>query len=186
MRDYDPVGADTLADPFPKYAALRDRCPVHHNDRFDPPFFTVTRHDDVLGILRDVDTWSSRYGPGPMHTRAGGLVNDPPEHTEFRRLFVRGFTGRTVGALEQAIETLARELLDAMLPLGTGDFYHLYAHPLPMLVIASLLGVPAADLDDFGDMCDALTATYNLPDPAASGPPRARLDAYFQGHLDER
>src|SRR5437899_84724 len=96
MVEYDPLAPDTLADPFPAYAALRARCPVHHDTAFTPPFFTITRHDDVVDVLRDVEIWSSRYGPSPQYTRPSGLVNDPPEHTEFRRLFVRGFTPRTV------------------------------------------------------------------------------------------
>lgn len=183
---YDPLGADTLADPFPAYAELRRDCPVHHHADFTPPFFTVSRHQDVIDVLHDIDTWSSRYGPSPQYTRPSGLVNDPPEHTEFRRLFVRGFTPRTVGGLEDEIESIAIGLLDRMRQHGRGDFHALYAYPLPMTVIARLLGVPESDLELFKELCDDLTATYNLPDPRASGPARARLDDYLQGHIDER
>jgi cytochrome P450 len=183
---YDPMAPGVLEDPFPSYAELRETCPVHHHTGFTPPFFTVSRHADVMAVLGDVETWSSRYGPSPQYTRPSGLVSDPPEHTEFRRLFVRGFTPRTVGGLEGEIEAIATELLDAMAPRRSGDFHRLFAYPLPMTVIARLLGVPESDLALFKELCDGLTATYNLPDPQASGPARARLDAYVQRHIDER
>ena len=180
------MSADTLADPFPAYARLRAECPVHHHASFTPPFFTVTRHADVVEVLRDVETWSMKYGPSPQYTRGSGLVSDPPEHTEFRRLFVRGFTPRTVGGLEEELEQIASDLLDRMAPLGRADFHAAFAYPFPMTVIARLLGIPEVDLALFAEMSDDLTRTYNLPDPHASGPARARLDAYFKAEIERR
>lgn len=186
MAFYDPVGDETLADPFPAYERLRAECPVHHHASFTPPFFTVTRYDDVVEVLRDVETWSMKYGPSPQYTRGSGLVSDPPEHTEFRRLFVRGFTPRTVGGLEAELEQIARDLIDRMAPHGRAEFHSAFAYPFPMTVIARLLGIPEGDLGEFAEMSDDLTRTYNLPDPRASGPARARLDAYFQVEIERR
>jgi cytochrome P450 len=188
MSSYDPVAPETLEDPFPCYERLRAECPVHHHAGFTPPFFTVTRHDDVLDVLRDHATWSMRYGPSPQYTRGSGLVSDPPEHTEFRRLFVRGFTPRTVGGLEHELDVLARDLLDRMAaaPDRRAEFHTAFAYPFPMTVIARLLGIAEDDLDLFAEMSDDLTRTYNLPDPQASAPARARLDAYFRGEIDRR
>lgn len=183
---YDPLEPDVLDDPFPHYAELRRDCPVHHHRDFNPPFFTLSRYDDVIDALRDATTWSIRYGQSPQYTKPSGLVNDPPEHTEFRRLFQRGFTPRTIGGLEAEITALAVELLDAMAPLGRGDFHEHYAVKLPMTIIARMLGVPEADLALFKDMTDTLVATYNEPDPYASAAPRARFDRYFQRFIDER
>jgi cytochrome P450 len=187
---YDPLSPEVLADPFPFYARLREGCPVHHHGGFTPPFFTVTRYLDVLDVLRDADTWSARYGPSPQYTRPGGLASDPPEHTEFRRLFQRGFTPRTVGRLEDEIEELAGALVDEMAgeiaAAGCSDFHDAVAVRLPITVIARLLGVPESDHARFKAMTDALTATYNVPDPRASAEPRARFDQYFQAFIDER
>ena len=118
---YDPFAPDVLDDPMAAYARLRDQCPVHLNEKFSPPFYTVTRHRDVVEMLRDVDTWSSRYGQAPQYTRPINLNQDPPEHTEFRRLFQKGFTPRTIGRLEDEIEALATELLDDMVANGRTD-----------------------------------------------------------------
>lgn len=184
--DYDPLSESTLDDPFPAYAQLREQCPVHRFDGFSPPFFTLSRYDDVLAGLRDWELWSIRYGDSPHYMRPTGLFNDPPAHTGFRKLFNRGFTPRTVGRLEDEIEELARELASAVIDRGSGDFQEFYASPLPMTIIARLIGVPTSDLALFREMCDDLTATYNVPDPAASAGPRNRLDEYFQIHIDER
>jgi cytochrome P450 len=186
MSSYDPLSPTTLVDPFPAYAALRAGCPVHHHEGFTPPFFTLTRYEDVVDALRDADRFSMRYGPSPQYTRPSGLVNDPPEHTEFRRLFIRGFTPRTVHGIEAEIETLAGSLLDAMATVDGGDFHSLYAYPMPMTVIARLVGVPEADLHRFKRLCDDLTATYNAPDPTASAQARHAIDTYVQSHIDER
>lgn len=183
---YDPLSPSTLEDPFTAYRSLRAECPVHHYADFMPPFFTVSRYDDVLEVASQAELWSIRYGQSPQYTKSSGLVNDPPEHTEFRRLFQRGFTPRTIGGLEDEITALAVELLDEMEPLGAGDFHEHYAVKLPMTIIARMLGVPEGDLVLFKHMTDTLVATYNEPDPHASAEPRARFDRYFQRFIDER
>ena len=186
--DYDPFSAATLADPMAAYAELRANCPVHFHENFSPPFFTVTRHDDAVEILRDVELWSSRYGQTPQYSRGNGLGQDPPEHTEFRRLFQKGFTPRMIGRLEEEIEELGNALIDDMLVDGRteGDFHDLYACPLPIIVIAKLLGIPPSDLARFKVWSDALVATFNDPDPRAPDQTRGELEAYFQTHIDER
>ena len=75
---YDPFSPAVLVDPFPAYAALRAECPVHRFEGFDPPFYPITRHADVVGMLRDWETWSSHYGQSPRHTVTGCLFSDPP------------------------------------------------------------------------------------------------------------
>ena len=116
--DYDPFSPESLEDPFPQWKELRERCPVHHFDGFSPPFYNLTRHRDVMDALRNVEVFSNRYGPTPQFSPPIALNQDPPEHTEFRRLFQSGFTPRMVGRLEDEIEELASELVDAMVPKG--------------------------------------------------------------------
>jgi cytochrome P450 len=184
--DYDPFAAETLADPMAQYAHLRAQCPVHHFTDFNPPFFTLSLHDDVVEALKDVDTWSSRYGQSPQYTRPKNLNQDPPEHTEFRKLFQAGFAPRMVGRLEDEIVELANTLVDDMVGLGRGDLHDLYACPLPVIVIARLLGVPPADLAQFKAWSDELVGGFNSPDPYATDAVRAEMNVYFQAFVDER
>ena len=184
--DYDPFGPETLADPMAAYAALRERCPLHHHTDFQPDFYTVTRRDDVLTVLKDVDTWSSRYGQTPQFTKARCLNQDPPEHTEFRKLFQKGFTPRTVGALEEEITELASALIDDMIAAGSGDLHDLYACPLPVILIAKLLGIAPTELAQFKQWSDDLVACFNSPDPHAPDEIRAEMARFFQAAIDER
>jgi cytochrome P450 len=184
--DYDPFSAGVLADPMAAYAELRAQCPVHHFEDFTPDFWTVTRHDDVLAVLKDTETWSSRYGQTQHFVRAGCLNQDPPQHTEFRRLFQAGFAPRMVGHLEDEITALASSLLDDLEPLGRGDLHDLYACPLPVIVIATLLGIPPTELAQFKQWSDDLVATFNSPDKHAPDATREEMNAYFQGFIDER
>ena len=183
---YDPLAESTLADPFAAYRELRARCPVHHFDGFSPPFTTLSRHADVLEALKDHATFSYRHGPSPQFTRPSGLVDDPPGHTAFRRLFNRAFTPRSIAALEPEIARIAGGLVDSFAGAGAGDLHDLLAVPLPITVIAGLLGLPNGDIGGFKQMSDDLTASYNEPDPRASAEPRARFDRYFTELIERR
>ena len=92
VSSYDPLAPDTVADPFPAYAWLREQCPVHRTDQFGHPLYTVSRRADVHRILTDPWHWSNMRGPGVGYAgveRRGDLQRfDPPEHTS-RRKFAR-------------------------------------------------------------------------------------------------
>ena len=183
---YDPFSPEVLADPFSAYAALRTRAPVHYHADFNPPFYTLSRTEDVREALSKPEDFSIRYGQSPQYTRPSGLMSDPPEHTQFRSLFNRAFTPRTVRELEGPIARIGRDLLDHMLPRGQGDLHRDFASPFPTRMIAELMGIPPEDHRLFRQMSDDLTATYNEPDPAASLPPRQAFDAYFEKVIDGR
>ena len=183
---YDPFSPEVLADPWPAYAALREHAPVHYHADFNPPFYTLSRSEDVREALSKPEDFSIRYGQSPQYTRASGLMNDPPEHTQFRSLFNRAFTPRIVRELEGPIATIASGLLDRMLPQRSGDLHDGFASPFPTMIIAELMGIAAEDHREFRRMSDDLTASYNEPDPAASLPPRRAFDAYFQRVIDGR
>ena len=162
---YDPRSAETLTDPGPGWSALLRDDPVHYGDRFDPPFYTLSRHADVTDALRDIETWSSEFGQGPRFTAPGGLLSDPPEHTRFRRIVQRAFTPSQIEKLRPRIEQIAHELLDA----ASGETLELhddYACPLPVIVIAEVLGVPADDRGDFKRWSDVMVEAMGMEDPA--------------------
>ena len=184
--EYDPFSPGVLADPWPAYAELRRSAPVHYFADFTPPFYTLSRSDDVREALAKPEDFSIRYGQSPQYTRASGLMNDPPEHTQFRALFNRAFTPRSVKELEGPIARIAGDLLDRMLPQRRGDLHHDFASPFPTMIIARLMGIAPDHHRAFRRMSDDLTATYNDPDPAASRAPRQAFDAYFQNVIDER
>ena len=144
-------------------ATMRDEHPVWR-DRYG--MWHVFRHDDVEAILRDPATFSSdtaRLVPAAAPVRRGMLTQiDPPEHRALRRLVSATFTPRMVAGLEPRIRSLTGQLLD-----GAGERFDLVdalAFPLPVIVIAELLGLPADDRPLFRTWADGLF-TMQVGDP---------------------
>ncbi len=185
--DYDPVGADTLDDPFPAYAELRARCPVHHHDGLDNPMLTFSRREDVQWVLTDQATWSNRYGPGISFSddNVGDLQRyDPPVH-ETRRRFLRApFLPRTVDASRPGIAALANELVDSFAGREVIELHDDYALPLPVRAFTALMGIDDEAADDFKTWADALTIGMTYPDQARDA--RRAMSAYTRAQIEQR
>jgi len=113
------------------------------------------------------------------------LYVDPPTHSRYRKLVSRGFTARRVAALEEQVRRIARELLDAVDPSDDVDLVESIAAPLPLLVIAELLGVPGSDRDQFRVWSDAVmeAATAITDENALLS---LELMEYFDAALQQR
>ena len=139
-----------IADPYPVYQRLRAAEPVY----WDGGSWHLTRYADVLAALRDPrlvatrihpdEAWMEQTGLGPLfqtHARMM-LFTDPPDHTRLRSLVNKGFTPRVVEGMRPRIQRLVDELLDQVQPAGQMDIIRDLAYPLPVTVIAELMGVP--------------------------------------------
>jgi cholest-4-en-3-one 26-monooxygenase len=143
----------TSGPPHDQFAWLRANSPVHWHEG-EPGFWAVTRYEDVIHVSRRSDLFSSHRKLALFEElseeqialqRLMMLNQDPPEHTRRRSLVNRGFTPRTIGALEQHIRDICDDLLDKC--SGEIDFVTEVAAPLPLYVICELLGAPVADRD---------------------------------------
>nr|WP_090275916.1 cytochrome P450 [Mycolicibacterium komanii]CRL69057.1 cytochrome P450 [Mycolicibacterium komanii] len=162
--------ADTWADPWPMYRALRDHDPVHHvvpRDRPDHDYFVMSRHADIWAAARDHETFSSaqgltvNYGELELIGLADNppmVMQDPPVHTEFRKLVSRGFTPRQVEAVEPKVREFVVERIERIKSNGGGDIVAELFKPLPSMVVAHYLGVPEADRDKFDGWTEAIVA----------------------------
>jgi cytochrome P450 len=177
--EYDPLSPAVKSDPAAAYHQLLARCPVHRYDGYDPPFYSLSRYEDVLEALRDIHLFSSQYGQGPKMSVPGSMQSDPPQHTVFRRLVQKAFTPRAVAAMEPRIEALVTDLLDAVVGAGEADLHDAVAYPLPTIVIAQMLGVPEEDRAKFKVWSDARVAAMGDPDPHAYAVECAELEAYL-------
>ncbi len=184
LAGFDPLDPDFIANPYPAYAALRDHAPVLHDPRSD--LWLVTRHADVNALLRDrrlgrtylhVATHAGMGRPEdpPEHAPFWGLIRDgmldrePPDHTRLRGLVSRAFTPRRVEALRGRIQGIVDMLADAALERGTFDLVADFAEPLPVTVIAELLGVPEADRALLRPWSADICGMYELdPDPTTA------------------
>ncbi|MGW4380728.1 cytochrome P450 [Kitasatospora sp. NPDC004531] len=157
---FDPWSAEFVADPYPAYATLREHAPVV---RFEPTGqWLVSRYADVNALLRDRRlgrTYTHRFGheefgqsaPNPAHEpfhtlNDHGLLDlEGPDHARIRRLVAKAFTPRMVESLRPTVRRMAGELVDGLLADGGGDLVAKVAEPLPVAVIAEMLGVPESD-----------------------------------------
>lgn len=141
------------ANPYPVYAALRERDPVHHMP--DGSWF-LTRHADLVAVYRDAQAFSSdkkveftpKYGAGaPLleHHTTSLVFNDPPLHTRVRKLIMGALTRRAIAEMEPGLVHLVDELLAAIEAKGSGDLVEDFASAIPVEIIGNLLGVPHAD-----------------------------------------
>ncbi|MEM1435646.1 MAG: cytochrome P450 [Pseudomonadota bacterium] len=184
---WSPFSEDVMADPAAGHQELLERCPVHRTEQFDPPFYTLSRYADVENALRDIGIFSSRYGQGPRFTDPQGMLCDPPQHTFMRKLVQSAFTPKALNELSRTVEALTHELLDAILAGdGSFDLHDDFAFPLPVIIIAGMLGVPTADLEQFKHWSDIQVAAMGAEDPTQYAVEQQRFFAYMTEHLNAR
>ena len=184
---YDPAAPETLADPFPVYDQMRAHCPVHHFTGLQAPFFTAFLYQDVRAVQMNPKVWSSRYGSGPTYMKSIGFMADGKAHSEFRTIFKARIAPAVLDSLAPEITAIVAALIDAMRAKGSvGDLHDDFALPLPVTVIARLLGVPDADLGQLKSWSDKLTETGFGEDAQAYLETYAGLCAFFDTYIDAR
>jgi cytochrome P450 len=185
---YNPFSARAMADPAAAHKELREKCPVHMFREHEPHFTTLTKHDDVLAALKNIEVFSSKWGQGPQRKPAIALFNDPPGHTRFRRLVNTSFTPRAAMALEPMITTLVDELVDAMAssPSRSADLHDMLAMPLPVIVIARMLGVPEEMRETFKEWSDSQLQGMNGNDPEREAKARRAMSEYLLNQAEQR
>jgi cytochrome P450 len=202
---YQPGDPGFIADPYPVLARLRRERPVAYDDRRAQ--WLILRHADVNRLLRDrrlgrtylhVATHEEigRTPPPAWHepfTRLnedGMLDREPPDHTRLRGLVQRGFVPATVERLAPRIQAIVESLVDRVAGTGEFDLIAAVAEPLPVTVIAELLGIPEADRDLLRPWSSDMCRMYELdpPDDAAQQAVRASIEfrAYLSDLLAER
>lgn len=186
-------------DPYPTYRMLREADPVFWNEALQT--FILTRHGDLSEILRNHAQWSVNRRQSENFRQLKGLSEmddfpvsllglDPPDHTRLRGLVMKAFTPRMVERLRPRVEEIVNGLLDSVAARGEFDLVTDFAYPLPVTVIAEMLGVPPADWEKFRGWSSTLAASL---DPmitseklAAALVARNALMGYFKGIIAER
>lgn len=189
------------ANPLPIYARMREEAPAIRliEPYRDIPLWIIPRHADVLGMLRDERLIKDMRRLAPEHRQRYAslaerssevsqhlLATDPPDHTRLRALVAKGFTPRRTDALRPRIEDIARGLLDAVQDRGAMDLIADFAFPLPITVIAEMLGIPDEDREQFRQWTSAF---FTLSEDGDTSPQRQagmRFAAYFQNLLTTR
>ncbi|WP_437685941.1 cytochrome P450 [Sorangium sp. So ce176] len=198
---FNLVAPEFTQNPYPVYAALREKAPVC---QVEPGgFWAVSRHDDVVYVLKHPELFSSdtmvartsrqdeRLQREPIAiSDVNILMSDPPVHTRVRQLVSGAFTPRAIARLEQRVREITTEYLDRILAKDAFDMMEDLAVPLPVTVISEMLGVDPARRDDFKRWSDDAVSSGagQLSDAEVEGVLRSRREmrAYFHELIAER
>jgi beta-dihydromenaquinone-9 omega-hydroxylase len=180
-----PLDAEVLADPYPWYRELLGGPPVHYNRKLD--LWLISHYDDVRAAARAHDALSSAQSVARFRARLPMMLTvDRPEHSRLRRIAARDFTREAMERWRPAIESLARDAIDDMLAADPSDAVAQLASPLPVAVIARILGVPSSDLTAFRNWSDRVVEGFGIEPGRGSMRSSARvlgaaiaLRAYF-------
>jgi cytochrome P450 len=171
LGDFNPFLREFRADPYPFYRSLQAKHRVYVSRLLGPSTCVLPRYDDIVTVLGDARFSVDRpqadvfkrlqpfRGLSPEFTGAiqsALLMIDPPAHTRLRRMVNKAFTPRVVEGLRARVQALVDELLDAVAPRREMELIHDLAYPLPVTVIAELLGIPIADRSRFKEWSDTL------------------------------
>ena len=182
----DLMGAAEMADPGVSARKLHagPRCLFY--PRFQPPFYIVSRYDDVTSILRDPQTYVSGQGQGPNFTAPVGVVSDPPQHTFFRDLVQPVFLPRSMSGLRPRLVAIADELLNAVKDRDVWDIHDDLAFPLPVIIICEIFGIPTGDIEQFKRWSDSSVAALSAQDPSSYVADQMAMSAYIRNLIHAR
>jgi cytochrome P450 len=187
---------EELLNPYPFYEKMRQSNPVAYDGEND--VWAVFRYDDVYKVLTDYDTFSSDFSrwnrskerSGPV--RQSLISTDPPRHNELRGLISRAFTPLALSALEPRIEEITQSLLDDVVEKGETDLIEEIALPLPVTVIAEMLGVPRQDHPQYKRWANRLlgaeAGNIFLDDTLSADRQKVleEMDDYFSSVIEQR
>lgn len=170
---YNPLEKRYLEDPYPLYRKLQSRDPIHRSRLIGG--WILTRYADINETLTDSRFMADERKLPDFEKRRQRIIKtagipddppvqsmlrlDPPDHTRLRSLVNRAFTPRAIEKLRPRVEEIVDELLDAVADKGSMDVIEDLAYPLPVMVIAEMLGVPAEDRDQLKRWSDEIVLT---------------------------
>ena len=195
---YNPLSARMAQDPYPFYAALRARGQAHRSRLMNAWMFT--RHGDLDAIMRNHRQFGSDPRQGTLSPRQLAMLPppdeftmlflDPPDHTRLRALVNKAFTPRAVNALEPKIRGIMGGLLDDIADPDGFDLMPAVAQPLPVIVIAEMLGVPPEDRARFktwsAQRARLLEPSIGRREREAGAAASRAFDAYFRAIIEAR
>ena len=198
--------SDLITNPYKTYAYLRNAAPLHWANEFRSGAWIVSRYADVLAGLHD-----SRLSSRRSHNLTAALPSevqsefttfnqifskwmlflDPPEHSRIRKLLNREFTPNMIQRLRPRIQQVVNTLLDDVVEKTEVEFMTEFANPLPVRVIAEMLGIPGEDQDDFATWSEDLANFFGNAAGTLEMARRAQnslisLTEYFRALLPDR
>lgn len=178
-EELDFLCPEEMADPAVTIERLYAGPRCRRYEKFDPPFYVVSRFDDVNHVLMHPTRFLSGYGQGPNFVAPAGIVSDAPMHTFFRQLVQEDFKPGSIAKLRPRLEAIAEDLLDKALAKGAWDLHDDLAFPLPVIIICEIFGFPTDDIAQFKMWSDVSVEALSSPDPASYQAELERMRDYI-------
>ena len=193
--EYNPLSPEVKANPYPYYAELRRSAPVYYVESLD--CWAVSRYADVNHVLRTPKLFSSEIlittllgEMNPVPEALSLISSDPPDHTRLRKLVNKAFTPKIVKSLRPWIQEITRAQLDKVDGQDAFDLVEVLSSPLPVIIIAEMLGVEPDRQVDFkrwsNDIINAANRTYTPEGKEQIEQSIAEFRAYFETAIAER
>ncbi|MEN8160395.1 MAG: cytochrome P450 [Myxococcota bacterium] len=171
-----------------RFRWLRENDPVYWSEK--DQLWIITKHDDVEHVSKHQELFTSAEGVRPMPVKIGLIDEGEPRHGQLRKMLNKGFTPRMVSKLEETFRYLTKKAIDAVARDGQCDFVESISVPLPLWLIASMIGIREEDWDRFhGWSDDMIAAEGNLGDAeiaAKAGKAYAEYAAYATQVIEDR
>lgn len=189
--DFDHLDPEFVADPYPIYDQLREQCPIAHTDRYHGVWIP-TRYDDLAAIAHDHHRFSSRTilitdrpeSPTDLGFHAPPITEDPPYHTDIRRVLLPLFSPAVVAAYEPITRVISSELIDRFIGDDICDAATAYAQHVPIKVITRMLGIPDSDHARFRDWIHRLIEQSPLASDSTYDA-IIEIGGYLSGHIEQ-
>jgi cytochrome P450 len=167
-------------NPYPWFRMMRESNPVYFNSQQQS--WSVFRYNEVQRALSEHSSFSSEFAGSNDPLDSSLISTDPPRHRQLRSLVTQAFTPRTVAQLTPRITAITHQLLDAVASKGEMDVIDDLSYPLPVTVIAELLGIPLADRERFKDWSDQVVGATPYRDRDA----QKEMSEYFRWMIEQR
>jgi cytochrome P450 len=189
----DITSLEGTLDPYPLYKEMRQTDPVYYDPNRDN--WNVFRYDDVKRVLSEHESFSSQFMQGGSHRMempftASMISSDPPRHRKLRDLVTQAFTPRAITNLAPRITEIVNQHLEHIRHETRVDFIEALAYPLPVIVIAEMMGIPAEDQERFKEWSDIVVQSAdfrgNIDPQKFNNPKILEMSQYFFHLIEER
>ena len=179
LNKIDLMSSEELKDPSISAKKLLKSEPAYYYDLYNPPFYILSRYNDVRTALHDPETFMEGLGNGPNFVESNGILSDGKHHTLIRRIVQPNFLMGSIANLEKRLIEIAEELLESVVSKAVWDIHDDLSFPLPVIIICEILGIPTNDIKKFKKWADASVAQMCSEDPLEFIEELSKKDKYF-------
>ena len=154
-KNINLMSEEEMHDPSISASKLLTGDRVYRYDLYEPPFYILSRHNDISYALREPDIFIESHGNGPNFINSNGVLSDGEHHTLIRRIVQPNFLMGSIAKLEKRLIEIAEDLLDDVADKDTWDIHDHLSFPLPVIIICEILGIPIDDIHKFKRWADA-------------------------------